>query len=129
MWADINRTVFACCLHHVLKGCDYYYNLCTETAQMGNAVSTEAKSMKCSIQGCPGEYEEKMIVHVVQRQEEMFLFEHVPAEVCSVCGDTLLTPHTVKQIEHLLTIRQRPEKFVPMYEFAEMQGQQTVLNR
>ena len=33
--------------------------------------------MKCSIQGCPGEYENKLIVHVVQRRGEMFLLEHV----------------------------------------------------
>lgn len=86
-------------------------------------------NMRCSIPGCPGEYEERMIVHVVQQKEEMFLFEHVPAEVCSVCGDTLLAPQTVKQIEHLLTMRRRPEKFVPMYEFADIHQQQPVLSR
>ena len=86
---------------------------------MGDAVSTEAKMMKCSIQGCPGEYENKLIVHVVQRRGEMFLLEHVPAEVCSICGDTLLTPQTVTRIEQMLTNSQRPERFAPVYEFAE----------
>ena len=75
--------------------------------------------MKCSIQGCPGEYERKLIVHVVQRRGEMFLLEHVPAEVCSICGDTLLTPETVTRIEQMLAGSQRPERFAPIYEFSE----------
>ena len=75
--------------------------------------------MKCSIQGCPGEYERKLIVHIVQRRGEMFLLEHVPAEVCSICGDTLLTPETIKRIEEMLAGSQRPERFAPIYEFTE----------
>lgn len=74
--------------------------------------------MKCSIQGCPGEYEDRTIVHTVQRQGKVFVFEHVPAEVCSVCGDTLLAPDTIRHIEYLLKKKQKPEKMVPLYEYA-----------
>jgi YgiT-type zinc finger domain-containing protein len=45
--------------------------------------------MKCSIKGCPGEYEEKGTVHTVCRGAEIFVFNHVPAVVCLVCGDTI----------------------------------------
>jgi len=31
--------------------------------------------MKCSIQGCPGQYEPKLIVHTLQRGSEIFVFE------------------------------------------------------
>ena len=74
--------------------------------------------MKCSIQGCPGEYEEKMIVHVVTHRDEIYLFDHVPAEVCSICGDTLLRPDTIRKLERQMNAKQQPERFVPLYEFA-----------
>lgn len=74
--------------------------------------------MKCSIKGCPGEYEDKTIVHTVHNKGQVFVFEHVPAEVCSVCGDTLLAPDTVRHIEALLKRKKKPVKMVPMYEYA-----------
>ena len=48
--------------------------------------------MKCSIEGCPGEYEERKIVHTVRHQGQVTVIDHVPAEVCPVCGDVLLNP-------------------------------------
>jgi len=74
--------------------------------------------MKCSIKGCVGEYEQRMIVHTVQHGAEVFVFEHVPACVCSVCGDTLLEPATVKHIERLIKHKDKPRKMVPVYEYA-----------
>lgn len=43
--------------------------------------------MKCSIKGCPGEYEERQIIHPVRYHGQVIVIDHVPAEVCSVCGD------------------------------------------
>jgi YgiT-type zinc finger domain-containing protein len=40
--------------------------------------------MKCSIRGCPGEYEERTIVHTVKHKGDVIVIDHVPAEVCSV---------------------------------------------
>lgn len=73
--------------------------------------------MKCSIQGCPGEYEGKEILHTVHRKEEIFVFEGVPAEVCSVCGDTLLAPETVQHIQELLETKAKPERLIPLYAY------------
>ena len=73
--------------------------------------------MKCSIKGCPGEYEQKSIIHTVQHNNEIFVFEHVPAEVCSICGDTLLKPDTIRELEELLEKRTKPEKHIPLYEY------------
>jgi len=70
--------------------------------------------MKCSIEGCPGEYEERRIVHTVRHQEQVIVIDGVPAEVCSVCGDVLLKPETVRRIEALL----RTARTVPLYKYA-----------
>lgn len=74
--------------------------------------------MKCSIKGCPGQYEERQIVHTVRHKGQVIVIDHVPAEVCSVCGDVLLKPETVRRIEKLLRTAPRPQGTVPLYEYA-----------
>jgi len=74
--------------------------------------------MKCSIQGCPGEYEPKTVLHTVRSNGHVVVIDHVPAEVCSICGDVLFTPETVRRIEHLLSNLDRPAKTVPLFEYA-----------
>ena len=79
---------------------------------------SEAIGMKCSIDGCPGEYEGRKIVHTVQRHDQVIVIDHVPADVCSVCGDALLKPDTVRRIEVTLQQKSQPARRVPLYEFA-----------
>ena len=74
--------------------------------------------MKCTIQGCPGGYERRTIVHTVRHEGNVVVIDHVPAEVCSVCGDVFLTPDTIRRIEKLLELMPQPDKAVPLYEFA-----------
>ena len=74
--------------------------------------------MKCSIEGCPGEYEERQIVHTVRYHDQVIVIDHVPAEVCSICGDVLLKPETVRRIETLLRTTTLPAGTVPLYEYA-----------
>jgi YgiT-type zinc finger domain-containing protein len=74
--------------------------------------------MKCSIEGCPGVYEEREIVHTVRYHGQVVVIDHVPAEVCSVCGDVLLKPETVRRLEELLRTTAKPTKTVPLYEYA-----------
>ena len=71
--------------------------------------------MKCSIQGCPGNYEHRLIVHTVKRGADVIVFEDVPAEVCDVCSDTLLTPETVRHLEKLMRQESKPQKHAPVY--------------
>lgn len=73
--------------------------------------------MKCSIQGCTGEYIQKTIVHILKHNDEIYVFENVPAEVCSICGDTILKPDTIRRLEGLLQKKTKPEKFIPLYEY------------
>ncbi len=49
---------------------------------------------------------------------EVIVIDHVPAEVCNLCADVLLTPETVRRIEALLKPNGRPARKVPLYEFA-----------
>ncbi|MFH1146296.1 MAG: YgiT-type zinc finger protein [Pseudomonadota bacterium] len=73
--------------------------------------------MRCGIQGCPGVHEEKMIIHPVRYLGQVIIIDHVPAEVCSVCGDVLLRPETVRRIEALLQTMAQPTRTVPLYEY------------
>ena len=73
--------------------------------------------MKCSIDGCPGEYEAKNIMHTVRHHGQVIVIDHVPADVCSFCGDTLLNLDTVQRIESLLEEERQPAATVPLYEF------------
>lgn len=73
--------------------------------------------MKCTIEGCPGGYEERPIVHTVRFRGQVIVIDHVPAEVCSVCGDVLLKPETVRRIEDLLRTAPEPAGAVPLYEY------------
>lgn len=74
--------------------------------------------MKCSIGGCPGEYEEQSIVHTVRHHGQIVVIDRVPAEVCSACGDVLLRPETIRRIEKLLETRPAATRTAPLYEYA-----------
>jgi YgiT-type zinc finger domain-containing protein len=74
--------------------------------------------MKCSIKDCPGEYESKEVTHTVRHHGRVIVIDHVPAEVCSVCGDVLLEPQTLRRIESLLLNLPEPTESVPLYEYA-----------
>jgi HTH-type transcriptional regulator/antitoxin MqsA len=73
--------------------------------------------MRCSIQGCPGEYEERSIVHTVRHRGEIVVIDGVPAEVCSFCGDVLLRPETIRRIERLLENRTAPTATAALYQY------------
>ena len=46
--------------------------------------------MKCPVQGCPGEMEQRRIVHTFIRDGQPIVVEDLPALVCPVCGYTVL---------------------------------------
>ena len=75
-------------------------------------------TMKCTIDGCPGEYGAGNVMHTVRHRDQVMVIDHVPADVCSVCGDVLLRPGTIRRIEALLQEERQPVRTVPLYEFA-----------
>lgn len=74
--------------------------------------------MDCTIQGCPGAYEDRTVLHTLRSHGHVIVIDRVPAQVCSICGDALLRPETVRRIEELLQTMPRPAKEVPLYEYA-----------
>lgn len=74
--------------------------------------------MKCSITGCPGNYEQREVVRAVRQGNRIIVVEHIPAEVCDVCGDVLFTPETIERLETLRSTAEQPTRNVPLYEFA-----------
>ena len=47
-------------------------------------------------------------MHTVRHDGQVIVIDHVPADVCSVCGDALLEPDTVRRIESLLDEKRKP---------------------
>ena len=78
--------------------------------------------MKCSINGCPGEYEQREVVHTVRQGNRIIVIDHVPAEVCTICGDVLFTPETVRRIKQLRHTAAPPTRTVPLYDFIEVKS-------
>ncbi|MBN1345023.1 MAG: YgiT-type zinc finger protein [Phycisphaerae bacterium] len=74
--------------------------------------------MKCTISGCPGEYEQRRIVHTVTHEGQLIVIDRVPAEVCAVCGDVLLEPETIRHLERMLSGLDQPIRTIPVYEYA-----------
>jgi YgiT-type zinc finger domain-containing protein len=74
--------------------------------------------MKCSIQGCPGEYEKKHVFHTVRHKGQIKVIDHVPADVCLICGDVLFRPEIVRNIEKVLKESTQPISSVPLCEYA-----------
>ena len=74
--------------------------------------------MKCTISGCTGTYECRLITQTVRKNGEVIVIDHVPAEVCPICGDTLLSPDAVRRMESLMSSLGEPSRSIPLYEYA-----------
>jgi YgiT-type zinc finger domain-containing protein len=74
--------------------------------------------MKCTIVRCSGEYEDKKIAQTSRHAGRLVVIENVPAEACSICGDILLTPDTVRRMEEILREAREPDWMAPVYEYA-----------
>jgi YgiT-type zinc finger domain-containing protein len=66
----------------------------------------------------PCTYEAREITHTVKHRGRIVVIDQVPAEVCSICGDVLLQPATVRHIEELLRAESAPVQTVPLYHYA-----------
>jgi YgiT-type zinc finger domain-containing protein len=112
------RTSHPCRLHHGTANTCHHYGLRTWAAQVDHADAKETIAMKCTIDGCPGEYGAGNVMHTVRQHGQVMVIDHVPADVCSVCGEVLPRPNTVRRIEALLQDKHQPVRTVPLYEFA-----------
>jgi YgiT-type zinc finger domain-containing protein len=74
--------------------------------------------MRCSLKDCSGEYDEKRIVHTERHGDQIIVINAVPALVCTICGDVLLTIDTVRRIEAIVRQAGTPDRMAPVYEYA-----------
>lgn len=72
--------------------------------------------MHCQNVGCPGEYEQQKILRAFRHRGEPIVIDRIPASVCPVCGDVLLSWETSGAIEALLANPPRVARAVPLYE-------------
>ena len=74
--------------------------------------------MKCSITGCPGEYQERQILQTERHGGKIIVINDVPADVCDFCGDVLLSIDTVRRIEDIVREAGTPDRVAPVYDYA-----------
>ena len=71
--------------------------------------------MKCS--ECGGEFVKKTIIHNERHGRILYIFENIPARVCSQCGAEYLEAEVTKKIDYLIDNHVEPKKYkkVPVY--------------
>lgn len=68
---------------------------------------------------CGGVLQPTTITHEEKRAEQLYLFEHVPVQICSACGEIWIAESTLRRIDQLIK-EGTPIRTVqtPVYEFA-----------
>ena len=69
---------------------------------------------------CGGQLTAQAIVHTQPWGERLYRFEHVPALVCTQCGQALLEAAVSQEIEKIIHGHRRPTKYlrVPVFSLA-----------
>lgn len=67
---------------------------------------------------CKGRLTKKAITHIHTWGKKILLFEDVPAEVCTQCGETYFSPDTLETMDHIATSDTEPKTTVPIPVFS-----------
>ena len=75
--------------------------------------------MKCEVRGV-GNRQPQLVRYSLSLDEQLIVVEHVPAEVCSHCGETSFRPDVVETLQKTVWERRQPTRMIetPIYEFA-----------
>lgn len=109
----------ACRLYNGADTTYHNNSIRAETSEVGDTEEEGRQMTSCSIRDCSGEYERTVVTHTVRHHGELVVIDQVPAEVCSVCNDVLLSPQTIIGIEKLLRSRGDPVRTVPLYAYGD----------
>ena len=75
------------------------------------------KKLRCGV--CGGVLGNTAITHQERRQSKFYLFEHVPAQVCSVCGEIWIGEKTLREIDRLIQSGHPTRKqMIPVFDLA-----------
>ena len=61
---------------------------------------------------CGGEVKEDKVELDYRYQEELFIFQNVPAGVCQQCGEKYLSAKVAKEIEHRIQTKKKWDKTI-----------------
>ena len=77
--------------------------------------------MKCVF--CGGKVIEREVAFTYEEDDKYLIIEHVPAEVCTRCGERTYSPEVTDQILRLARKEVKPARKiqVPVYDFAANQ--------
>lgn len=76
--------------------------------------------MKCVVQGCPGEMEDRRIIHTFVRDGKPLVVEDLPALVCPVCGYTVLDLSVLDTLYALNPETQTPVGHAPVFRLSSI---------
>lgn len=84
----------------------------------------EEEAMKRKCPECGGSYEREKITYEAEYKGRFYLFENVPAWVCSQCDASYLEAKWAKYIDRLVRGEVKPTRKVevPVYDLAVMTG-------
>jgi len=74
--------------------------------------------MKCPVQGCVGEVEDRLITHTFRRDNQAVVVEGIPAHVCHVCGYTVLDLWVLDELLKIDPETDKPVRFAPVFKFS-----------
>ena len=85
----------------------------------------ESKVGRHTMKKCPfcgGKLVEKRVTHPQEYEGEIVILENIPAEVCRQCGEVLLRPGVLEQVQKMVWERKTPHRTaqVPVYDLAEL---------
>lgn len=79
----------------------------------------KAKSQRERCAACGGELRATTITHEERRGNNLYLFQNVPAQVCTACGEVWIEEATLQEIDRLIREGEPIRKVeTPVYDLA-----------
>jgi len=79
-------------------------------------MTTKSHNQLCAV--CGGELEATTITHEVKRGTHMYLFQHVPAQVCMACREIWIDEEVLQVIDRLIESGVPVQTVeIPVYDF------------
>jgi YgiT-type zinc finger domain-containing protein len=63
-------------------------------------MTTKANNQRCAV--CGGVLQATTITHEEKRDSNIYLFQNVPAKVCTACGEIWIDEEVLQQIDKLI---------------------------
>jgi YgiT-type zinc finger domain-containing protein len=79
-------------------------------------MTTKTNNQLCAV--CGGEFEATTITHEEKRDGNRYVFQNVPAKVCTACGEIWIDEEVLQQIDQLIEYGVPARKVeTPVYDF------------